>query len=384
MNRTPLHGEHLDLGAKMVPFAGWDMPIQYTSIIDEHMSVRAGCGIFDVSHMGNLLIRGDGASRLVASLMTNNTRDAPPRRCVYSHILNEDGAILDDTIVTPVAPDEIHMVPNAATTERILAWMRSHVDGQEVLDLSRDLATIAVQGPASEAAVRKLTNADLSGMGSFWAAYVMLDRVDGEAEATSPLLADRPMENSGVAGIPALVSRTGYTGEDGFEVTCENDSAVAVWRALLEKGRDSEVKPAGLGARDTLRLEKGLLLSGTDFDGSQTSLQTGPSWVVKWDHEFIGRPALERQRGTGGYPVLAGLVLKDKGVPRHGYEIASGGDLVGTVTSGTLSPVMRKGIALGYVPPDLSSPGTALEIRIRGSAVGAEVVKTPFVRRNPR
>jgi aminomethyltransferase len=384
MNRTPLHGEHVKLGARMVPFAGWDMPIQYTSIIDEHMAVRSACGIFDVSHMGNLLIRGEGASDFVSRLMTNDTGDAPSGRCIYSHILDEDGIILDDTIVTPVAQDEIQVVPNASTTEKILAWTREHAEGHEVLDLSRNLATVAIQGPGSEAVVTELTSADLSNLHSFWAAFVMLDRVEQDAEATSELLAGRNSLNEGASGIPALLSRTGYTGEDGFEVTCENDSAIALWRTLLEKGEGAGVKPVGLGARDTLRLEKGLLLSGTDFDGGQTSLQTGPQWVVKWDHEFIGRRALERQRGVGGYPVLVGLALRGKGIPRHGYEIVSRGREVGEVTSGTLSPVMRKGIALGYVPSEMTAPGTMLDIKIRDALVGAEVVKTPFVRRRTK
>jgi aminomethyltransferase len=384
MKRTPLHGEHLALGAKMVPFAGWDMPIQYTSIIEEHMAVRTACGVFDVSHMGNIVIRGKGATNRVSALMTNNTRDAPPGRCVYSHILDEEGIILDDTIVTPIGEDEAYMVPNAATTEKMVAWVRDHAEGQEVLDLSPDMATIAVQGPVSEEVVAKLTSADISGLGSFWAAFVVLDHVGEERKASNPLLVGRRMANAGASGVPALLSRTGYTGEDGFEITCENDAAVAVWHALHGKGQDLGVKPIGLGARDTLRLEKGLLLSGTDFDGTQTSLQTGPGWVVKWDHEFIGRPALERQRSDAGYPVLAGLVLKDKGVPRHGYPIVSGEAEVGAVTSGTLSPVLRKGVALGYLPSELAAPGTALDIHIRGAPVRAEVVKTPFVRRSQR
>lgn len=384
MDRTPLYEEHVGLGAKTVPFAGWEMPIQFTSIIDEHMTVRSACGIFDVSHMGNLLIRGDGASELVSRLMTNNTTDVPHGKCVYSHILNEAGMILDDTIVTPLAADDIHMVPNAATTEKILGWTKKHANGPEVVDLSRALATIAVQGPKSQQAMEGLTSADLGRLGSFWATFARLDRIGVDGDASNPLLADRPVMNEGASGVQALVSRTGYTGEDGFEITCENGHAVAIWRALLDRGKSVGLKPVGLGARDTLRLEKGLLLSGTDFDGSQTSLQTGPSWAVKWDHEFIGRSALERQRDAGGYPVLAGLVFTEKGIPRHGYDIVSKGTAVGKVTSGTLSPVMRKGIALGYVPMDKAVPGTRLEVRVRDASVGAEVVKTPFVRRSPK
>jgi aminomethyltransferase len=382
MKRTPLHEEHLALGARMVPFAGWEMPIQYTSIIEEHMAVRSHCGLFDVSHMGDVIVRGEGATELIGRLMTNKVVGAPNGRCVYSHILNEEGVILDDTIVTPIGPDEFFMVPNAATTEKILRWTGEHASGQEVLNLSDSLATIAVQGPEAEKAVRGLTSADLSGVRSFWAIFAMLDSLGVETEATTTLLAGRQMVNAGTKGVPALLSRTGYTGEDGFEVICENDAAPAVWRALLEKGKGVGVRPVGLGARDTLRLEKGLLLSGTDFDGTQTSLQTGPPWVLKFDHDFIGRGALERQRSAGGYPVLAGMVLKEKGIPRHGYSILSHDEEVGAVTSGTHSPVLKHGVALGYVPAELSAPGTELRIRIRDSSASAQVVRTPFVRRN--
>ncbi len=369
----------------MVSFAGWEMPIQYTSILDEHMTVRSRCGLFDVSHMGNVVVRGAGAEELVGRLMTNDVVNAPPGRCVYSHILDGDGAILDDTIVTPIGPEELLVVPNAATTERILDWIGRHARGQEVLNLSDSLATIAVQGPGAEEAVKRLTTADVSGQRPFWAVFAVLDRVaGGEKDASGQLLRNRQMVNAGAEGIPTFLSRTGYTGEDGFEITCENDVATTVWHALMENGEDAGVKPVGLGARDTLRLEKGMLLSGTDFDGTQTTLQTGPQWVLKWNHDFIGRRALERQRTVGDYPVLVGMVLKDKGIPRHGYGITFDGNEIGVVTSGTLSPVLRIGIALGYVPSELSSPGTALKVRIRGKLVGAQVAETPFVRRKPK
>ena len=385
VKRTPLYGEHVALGAKMAPFAGWEMPIQYTSVLDEHMTVRSRCGLFDVSHMGNVVVRGAGAGELVGMLMTNDVVNVPPGRCVYSHVLDEDGAILDDTIVTSIGPEEFLMVPNAATTEKMLGWVGRHARGQEILNLSDSLATIAVQGPGAEEAVKGLTTAGLSSLRPFWAVFAALDRIAGGGkDASCPLLRDRQMVNAGAEGVPALVSRTGYTGEDGFEIVCENDAATAVWRALMEKGVDAGVRPIGLGARDTLRLEKGLLLSGTDFDGTQTTLQTGPRWVLDWDRDFIGRRALEQQRTAGGYPVLVGMILKDKGIPRHGYGIVSDDNEVGVVTSGTLSPVLRVGIALGYVPSELSSPGTAIEVRIRERLVSAQVAETPFVRRTAK
>ncbi len=382
MERTPLYEEHVALGARMVPFAGWEMPIQYSSIIDEHMAVRTASGAFDVSHMGDLIIDGEGAGELVGRLMTNDVAGAPKGKCVYSHLLGEDGGILDDTIASPLGPDEYFMVPNASTTPMIRAWIERHKGSCRVRDMSRDISTIAVQGPTAKGVVAELTSFDVATLGSFWGAFVTLDRIDADgSESTTPLLEGRGHTGKGVR---AYLSRTGYTGEDGFEIACENTDAATVWRAVLERGGSHGLKPIGLGARDTLRLEKGLLLSGTDFTGMQTSLQTGPGWVVDWDHEFIGKPVLERQREAGNYSRLVGLAVEGRGIPRHGYDIMAGGDVVGTVTSGTMSPVLRSGIAMGYVPHAHSHVGARLSIKIRDSAVPAEVVKLPFVRRNAR
>ncbi|MCU0860528.1 MAG: glycine cleavage system aminomethyltransferase GcvT [Thermoplasmata archaeon] len=382
MNATPLNDEHRKLGAKMVWFAGWDMPIQYTSIIDEHMTVRNACGAFDVSHMGDFIIRGPGAAEVIDLLMTNKVRDAPAGRCVYSHLLDQRGKILDDTIASPLGKDEYFMVPNAATTSKMRKWVESHLDGQELVDMSSDLAAIAVQGPRAAEVVQRLTSADLGKVGFFWATVARLDHIDSKgSRPKTELLRDRRSANGQGEGIMAYLSRTGYTGEDGFEIVCENADAHDVWRAVLEKGRDLGLRPIGLGARDTLRLEKALLLSGTDFDGNQTSVQTGPSWVVDWGHEFMGRKVLEEQRASGAYDKLVCIEAKDKGIPRHGYELHRDGAKVGTVTSGTMSPVLKKGIAMGYVPAGMSAVGTALQVKVRDTLVEAEVVKPPFVRR---
>ena len=381
MRRTPLHGEHLSANAKMVDFAGWDMPVQFSSVISEHMAVRRACGIFDVSHMGDVLIRGEGAPGLMRRLMTNDVANAPVGRCVYSQILDDEGRILDDTIATRIAPEEFLVVPNAATTDRVVNWIQAHSDEQEVLDISGDIATIAVQGPTATAAVTELTAADLSAIGSFQGAFAMLDAVAGSGEASGVLLDGRSFGERLNHGAQAFLSRTGYTGEDGFEIACSNNDAVAIWRGLISKGERHGLKRAGLGARDTLRLEKGLLLSGTDFDGTQTPLQTGPRWAVKCSHDFIGREALERQEAERGYEKLVGLRMLGRGIPRNGYEILSGSTVIGKVTSGTLSPVLKRGIALGYVPYDSAEPGTSVRIRIRSDLADAEVVQTPFVRR---
>jgi aminomethyltransferase len=383
MHKTPLHDEHVRLGAKMVWFAGWDMPIQYTTIIDEHMAVREHSGAFDVSHMGDFLIKGTGAGDLVNTLCTNDVQGAPVGRCVYAHILDDQGRILDDTIVTVLGQDEYLMVPNAATTERMRKWVTGHIHGQEFHDMSTDLACIAVQGPTAKGVVAQLTTADLSSMKSFWASFVNLDRLGTRRSAqTTPLLSWRKTINEDTHGIVAFVSRTGYTGEDGFEIVVENADAVSVWDAVIGKGMQFGLKPIGLGARDTLRLEKSLLLSGTDFDGSQTSLQTGPGWVVDWGHDFVGKQALVQQKAVGNYDKLVNIIAKDKGIPRHGYEILKDGAKVGAVTSGTLSPVLKQGIAMGYVPLALAKAGTAVQIKIRDNVINAEIVKPPFVKRD--
>jgi len=383
MHKTPLHEEHVALGAKMVWFAGWDMPVQYTSIIDEHMTVREHSGAFDVSHMGDFIIKGKHAGLVMNTLCTNDVQCHPVGRCIYAHILDDQGRILDDTIVTVLGDDEFFMVPNAATTDKMGKWVTGHIHGQEFHDMSRDLACIAVQGPTAKDVLAQLTTADFSKMKFFWAGFARLDKISAQgSEPATPLLKNRKLMNGSGKGIIAFVSRTGYTGEDGFEILCENADAVPVWRAVIEKGKQFGLKPIGLGARDTLRLEKSLLLSGTDFDGTQTSLQTGPDWVVDWKHDFVGKQVLVQQKSVGKYDRLVSMVAKEKGIPRHGYEILREGRRIGTVTSGTLSPVLRQGIAMGYVPLELAKAGTGVQIKIRDSIINAEIVEPPFVRRS--
>ena len=366
----------------MVWFAGWDMPIQYTTIIDEHMTVRRAVGAFDVSHMGKFLIRGKNAGLLMNTLSTNDVQCQPPGRCVYSHMLDDQGRILDDTIITVLGEDEYLMVPNAATTAKMRKWIEGHVHGQEFTDMSSELAVIAVQGPKAMEVLGAITSADLSESKPFWSSFVKLDRVLPEDEApATPLFRQRRPINGASKGPLAAVSMTGYTGENGFEVFCENNVAVAVWNALLREGARSGLRPIGLGARDTLRLEKGFLLSGTDFDGVQTSLQTGPSWVIDWKHDFIGKQTMVQQKATGGYDHLVCMIMKEKGIPRHGYDVLLDGRKVGVVTSGTMSPVLRAGIAMGYVPLDVGEVGSEVQIKIRESTMRAEIVKPPFVKR---
>lgn len=365
----------------MVWFEGWDMPIQYTTIIDEHLTVRRRAGAFDVSHMGAFTIRGKEAGALINHLSTNDVAGAPMGKCVYSHMLDDGGMILDDTIITVLGKDEFFMVPNAGTVQKMKKWIDGHLREQELKDESTEIAKIAVQGPVAKDVVALLTSFNLAELKWFWGGFIRMDKIaaDGHQPSTA-LLKGRTMMNGPGIGTPAFVSRTGYTGEDGFEIFCENADAVRLWDAILEKGGPLGLKPIGLGARDTLRLEKGLLLSGTDFDGSQSSLQTGPQWVIDWDHDFIGKSTMAGQKASGRYDKLVCMMCEDRGIPRHGYAIRSGSVQLGTVTSGTLSPVLKKGIAMGYVPLADSKHGTKVEIEVRETSVPAEIVKPPFVK----
>jgi aminomethyltransferase len=395
VKRTPLYQEHVELGAKLISFAGWEMPVFYTSIIEEHVAVRRSAGIFDVSHMGDLIIRGKGAKELIRGLITNELEGIEVGRAVYGHILDEEGRIIDDVIVYHWREGEYLMVPNAATTDRVLGWVNAHKTTQEVIDVSERLACIALQGPIAAEVLKELTLYDLPTLkhmsGGFMELFAEGRVIDELIKGFQPsgFLCDliprqcRPGTKGtyGDFSETCYVSRTGYTGEDGFEILLEKDSATALWRILLHIAKSRGLLPCGLGARDTLRLEMGYLLSGTDFDGTQTSLQTGPRWVIKPDHYFIGKEALARQQVTEGFERLVCLELLEKGIPRHGYFIHADGEVVGKITSGTLSPCLRKGIAMGYVRPPHHMLGTELEIAIRGASVKARVVNAPFYRR---
>jgi aminomethyltransferase len=392
MLRTPLYEAHVGLGAKMIPFAGWEMPVQYTSIIEEHVAVRKAAGMFDVSHMGDLIVRGPGAKELLNRLFTNDLGELPVGRAIYAHYLDDQGHIIDDTIAYHWLEGEYLLVPNAATTSKVLQWIKAHVTTQEVIDRSNRLACIALQGPKARDILEEMSFEDLGEMRHNSALFTEIfaegRAISGIAEKFQPtgLLCDtitrqcKPGTKGTRGEFRELVylCRTGYTGEDGFEIIVENASAEMLWNILLRVGKEHGLVPAGLGARDTLRLEMGFLLSGTDFDGSQSSLQTGPPWVVKFDHDFIGKEALLRQRAADDYPRLVCLELEEKGVPRHGYSIVFAGDTIGTITSGTMSPCLRKGVAMGYVRPPYNEPGTELDVVIRGSSVRAKVVKPPF------
>ena len=348
MKRTPLYPVHLELNARMVEFAGWEMPMWYTSIIEEHMAVREKAGIFDVSHMGDIFVRGPDALEFLNMMQVNNLKGMPVGALKYTHFLNPEGKIIDDAIITRVGPEEFLCVPNAAMTARIHRWLLDHAGGFDVsIEDRSEMFSIALQGPASPQ---------------------VLEAAGGDTDLE--FFTMRWME---IAGHRCMVARSGYTGEDGFEITGPPEAAIPVWNALI-----GGATPCGLGARDTLRMEKCFLLSGQDFHEDRTPLETTYDFVVKWDHDFIGKEALERQKETD-YPLWTAFILLEKGVPRHGDAIYHEGENVGTVTSGGMSPVLKKGIALGYVPREVSKPGTRVEIEVRGRRLKAEAVKKPFV-----
>lgn len=360
LKRTPLYAEHVALGGKIVPFAGWEMPVQYPAgITSEHRAVREAAGLFDVSHMGEFVVRGPQAADLVQRVTVNDSSRMEVGQAQYSAMCLEHGGIVDDLIVYRF-PDHWMLVVNASNLDKDLAWIRGHVDGLdvEVEDRSDRLALIALQGPASREILRPLASPDVDEV-----------RYYRFKEGT-------------VNGAAAIVAGTGYTGEDGFELCVAAEDAVGVWRALLEAGQGSGLVPAGLGSRDSLRLEVGYALYGNDLDEDHTPLESGLGWITKLDKgDFIGRDALVRQKEAGVPRRLVGLKVVGKGFPRHGYPILTDGRAVGVVTSGTVSPSLGWGVAMGYVPPELAKPDTALQIDVRGKAVDALVQRPPFYTR---
>lgn len=361
MKRTPLYEEHVRLGAKMVPFAGFEMPVQYRDGVSrEHRAVRQSAGLFDVSHMGEFLVRGNGAAGFVNYVVTSDVSRLEPGQAQYTVMCREEGGIVDDLLVYRFE-DRFRLVVNAANIEKDLDWVQRCLEtygtaGIELLNESDDVALLALQGPESEAILAPLTDLDPSAIGYYRFA-------EGK-----------------VAGEPCVVSRTGYTGEDGFELYCQPGAAPRLWNALLEAGGE-RVRPAGLGARDTLRLEMGYPLYGNDIDEETSPLEAGLGWTVRLDKdEFVGRSALQRQKEEGISRKLCGFMLAERGFPRAGYEIRSGGEPIGKVRSGTVGPSVGRGIGTGYLPIDRSAPGTELEVVIRDRLLPAEVTRMPFYR----
>ncbi len=363
LKQTPLNAEHRALGAKMVDFGGWDMPVQYTSIIDEHVAVRTRCGMFDVSHMGEIWVEGPQALDLVQFLSSNDASKLALHQIQYSGLLTPEGCFVDDMLVHKDADDRYLLVVNASNTDKDFAWILSQAKGfdAKATNASPVTAQIALQGPKSLEILQPfVTGLDLAPIKYYWYGY------------------------GTVLGERCLIARTGYTGEDGFEVYLSPQSAPALWRALLEAGKPHGLVPAGLGARDTLRLEACMALYGNDIDDTTTVLDADLGWILKLGKPgpFNGRSVLEKQKAEGTARKLVAFELTERGIPRHGFECFAGGQKVGMVTSGTQAPFLKKPLGMAYLPVSLSEAGTAFEVDIRGKKVAAKVVPKPHYKRS--
>jgi glycine cleavage system T protein (aminomethyltransferase) len=353
--RTPLYDTHVRADARIVEFAGWEMPVQYAGILDEHETVRTRVGLFDVSHMGEVIFRGPKALAALSRVFTNDLSKVADGQAQYGCLCRDTGGIVDDVVVYRRAADDLLVCVNAGNRDKDFQWLASHAGGAEVTNESDAWAQLALQGPLAAQLLQRLTKVNLSAMRSYRFA-------PGE-----------------VAGVTGLVARTGYTGEDGFEIFCPSEEGPRVWAALMEAGQPERIAPCGLGARDSLRLEMAYRLYGSDMDDSTTPLEAGLAWVVKLDKgEFVGREALLAQKAAGVAKKLVGFTLTDPGIARHGYPVLQDGRKVGEVTSGTKSPSLGTSIGLAYVPTALAAEGSTFAVEIRGRPAAARVVKTPF------
>jgi glycine cleavage system T protein (aminomethyltransferase) len=365
LKKTPLNARHRASGARMVPFAGWDMPVEYSGatggVVLEHMAVRTRAGLFDVSHMGEIEIAGKDALAAVQRISSNDASKLQVGQAQYSGLLTPEGTFVDDLLVYRLAPAHFLLVVNAGDIAKDYAWIAEQIKpaGDAVaVDASSRYALIALQGPAAVEVLQPLTGVELAPLKYYWFAH-------GE-----------------VASVRATVSRTGYTGEDGFEIFVPPQSADRVWQAILESGRGADVIPCGLGARDTLRLEASMRLYGNDIDDTTTALEADLSWIVGWKKDdFVGAAALRAQKAAGVTRKIAGFEMIDRGIARHGHDVYVGDAKAGAVTSGTQTPFLKKAIGMAYLPVDQAAPGTEFEVDIRGRRARARVVPMPFYKR---
>ncbi len=357
---TPLNRVHREAGARMVAFAGWDMPVQYTGVIDEHMAVRTSAGLFDVSHMGEIEVKGRESHEFLQHVTCNDVSRLAPGRIQYSALTTPEGTIVDDLLVYKLGEDDYLLVINAGNTPKDVAWLRYHAKGFDVrvADVTDLWCQIALQGPRAQEILQPLTSAKLATIKYY-----------GFVRET-------------VSGVSCIVSRTGYTGEDGFELYAPTEAAEALWYAVLGAGAPHGLLPAGLAARDTLRLEAKMALYGNDIDETTSVLEADLGWIVKLEKgEFLGRDALLRQKSDGLNRKLVGFETEGRAIARHGHAALSRGAPVGHVTSGTFAPFLKKNIGLAYLPIALTEPGSRIEIDIRGRLEPVVVVPTPFYKR---
>ena len=360
MKDTALSKIHKALGAKMVPFAGYNMPVQYEGVNIEHETVRNGVGVFDVSHMGEFVISGPNALALIQKVTTNDASKLKDGKAQYSCMPNNDGGIVDDLIIYRVNEEKYILVVNASNIEKDWNWISSHNDvGAEMRDVSDDYSLLAIQGPKAVEAMQSLTEVDLTNIKYY----------------TFQIATFAGVEN-------VIVSATGYTGSGGFEIYCKNEVVEEVWNKVFVAGADFGIKPIGLAARDTLRLEMGYCLYGNDIDDTTSPIEAGLGWITKFTKDFVNREQIESQKRTGTERRLVAFEMQDRGIPRQGYDIVDGnGNIIGNVTSGTMSPSMKVGIGLGYVPTVFKDVGSNIYIQIRKNRVLAKVVKLPFYKK---
>ena len=356
LKKTPLNEVEKSLGGKMVDFGGWELPVQFSGILDEHEAVRTSAGVFDVSHMGEITVRGPQALELLQKSTCNDVAKLANGRAHYNGLLYPNGGFVDDILIYQIAPDDFFVVVNASNTDKDFEWLQKSAQGMDVdvQNVSADYAQLAIQGPDAERVLQTMTGVPLADI-----KYYRFDR--GQVD-----------------GAPAIVSRTGYTGEDGFEIYIAPEHAPRIMQKLVDAG----VKPCGLGARDTLRLEAKMALYGNDIDDTTTPIQADLGWIVKLDKgDFAGRDTLEKEKKEGPPRKLVGFEMIDRGIARHGYPVVDGKDEIGVVTSGTHSPTLKKAIGLAYLPLDKSAAGTEFMVLIRGKETRARVVPTPFYKR---
>jgi aminomethyltransferase len=359
LKKTPLFDVHCSAHAKLVDFGGWNMPVQYSGILQEHHAVRTGVGIFDVSHMGEIEVHGPEAAKLVDYVATNNAAKLKIGQAHYSGLLYQHGGFVDDVLVHKLSDNDFFLCVNSSNQEKDYEHIRAHNRfDAEVVYASERYAQFAVQGPKALATVQKLTNTDLAVIKYYWF-------TDGK-----------------IAGVSARIARTGYTGEDGFEIYVAPESAEHVWKAVLAAGEEYDIKPCGLGARNTLRLEAKMALYGHEIDATINPLEADLGWIVKMDKgEFLGRQALEKVQQQGITRKLVGFEMKERGIGRDGYEVFIDGEPAGWVTSGGPSPTLNKNIGLCYLPVEKAIPGQPIQVMIRNAPVEAVTVPTPFYKR---
>ena len=357
MKKTPLYEKHIQLKGKMIDFGGWSLPVEYTGIIPEHEAVRTKAGIFDVSHMGEITVKGEDSEKYLQMLLTNDISLLNNNQIAYTTMCYPHGGVVDDLLVYKYSNTDYLLVVNASNTEKDYQWMKENIFGNtEILNVSENYAQLALQGPLAEAILQKLTRKNLNEIEFYYFS-----------------------DNVKIGNIEALVSRTGYTGEDGFELYFAYDKAEEMWDMILEAGKDEGLIPAGLGARDTLRFEASLPLYGHELDENITPLEAGLGFFVKLNKEnFIGKEALARQKSEGLKRRIVGFEMIDRGIPRNNYEVYKEGEKIGYVTTGSFSPTLKKNIGLALIDSAYSKEGTEIEILIRNKNSKAKVIKKPF------